>query len=86
MITQILRGASQLDEYLKKTLGRPYHALLGIGLTVEIIHHVKDLLEQNDGATLWQIAAIVFFAALLINQLGELHDHVERRRRRSPSE
>jgi len=86
MITQILREASRLDEYLKKTLGRPYHALLGVGLAAEIIHHLKDLLESNDRATLWEIAAVIFFAALLINQLGELHEHVERRQRQSPTE
>ena len=63
--------------------GRPYHALLGVGLVVEIVQRVRELGETTSWDTVRTWLAILLFAALLVRQLGELHEHVDRRRERT---
>ncbi len=43
MIGEIFRAAHRLDAWLRRMLGRPYHAALGIGLVLEIIAHIREL-------------------------------------------
>ncbi len=80
MIAAILKAASGLDAWLGRQLGRPYHALLGIGLVMEIVQRVRELGEMTSWNALRSWLAILLFAALLTHQLGELHEHAERRR------
>jgi hypothetical protein len=78
MLHWITRWALRLDEWLQATLGRPYHALLGIGLTVEIVRHLfempKRLAEVHRLVPTLLIMAMEI--ALLIHQVGALHHHV----------
>jgi hypothetical protein len=81
MIRNLIKLAYQLDEWLQEKLGRPYNALLGVGLVLGLIHQVQDLpkdLTHNGGVSTLLIA--VMDVALLVNQAGQFHQHMERRR------
>ena len=89
MLTYVTRQAHWLDVWLRRKLGRPYVALLAIGLGLGISETLRELgkviadgekgLESN---ILKTVALVVFQSALLINQLAQLDQHRERRRRR----
>jgi len=83
MIREVLRLAGKLDDSLRTRLGRPYHALLGAGLVVEIVKSAREAPHWGERAGGAAAAgfAILLFSALLLHQLAELGAHVERRRR-----
>jgi hypothetical protein len=76
--------ARRLDLWLGATLGRPYHALLGVGIVIEIVQHVRELAEMpSKSVGIIKIAlGILLLLALLVHQVGELSERAERRRRR----
>ena len=83
---RLLEWAYELDAWLKQRLGRPYTAILGVGLTLGIIATVKSLkVAIETGHNPYVLAGtVVFEAALLINQLAQFHEyrqHVRARRR-----
>lgn len=84
MIVEILRGAQRLDAAVGRTLGPAYHAVLGIGLVVEIIRRLHELgeLRDFDAGALRATLALALFGFLLLHQLGELGEHLDRRRSR----
>lgn len=81
MIREFLDGVHRLDIFLQTRIGRPYHALLGVGLVVELIKQLRefDKLGESAGGILRTALALLLFAVLLIHQLGELREHAERR-------
>ena len=81
MIREFLDAVHRLDVFLQTRLGRPYHALLGVGLVVEIIKelHELDKVREPAGGIVRTALALLLFAVLLIHQLGELREHAERR-------
>ena len=81
MIRSLAQLAYHLDEWLQAKLGRPYNALLGVGLVLGLIHQVQDLpkdFARGSGVNTLLIA--VMDVALLVNQAGQFHRHMERRR------
>jgi hypothetical protein len=78
----VLRRARALDQALQRRFGRPYNALLGTALVLEIaeqVHHVIEAPQQAAG--LLRAALVTLVAALLLlNQLAELAERVEQRR------
>ena len=83
MFTTITDAARRLELWLGRTFGRPYHALLGIGIIIEIAQHCRELPEKIAGAGFIKTGlAIVLFLALLVHQAGELSEGAEQRRRR----
>jgi hypothetical protein len=82
VIRELAGAAHRLDEFLRARIGRPYHVLLGVGLVVEIIKELcahstrSGHRREGRGAAL----TLLLFVALLIHQVGELHEHFERRR------
>jgi hypothetical protein len=76
--------ARRLDLWLGATLGRPYHALLGFGIVLEIVQHIREFAEKSfDGlGVVKTVLAIILFLALLIHQVGELSERAEARRNR----
>jgi hypothetical protein len=82
MLRELIKGAWHLDEWLQERLGRPYNALLGVGLVLGLIHQIQDLPKdftlRNGGVT--TVAMMAMDVALLINQAGQFHQHMERRR------
>ena len=84
MLLAITRAARQVDLWLGKTLGRPYHALLAIGIVIEIFQHCREIAEKTfaEIGILKAILAIALFLALLVHQCGELSEHAERQRER----
>jgi hypothetical protein len=83
MVLEILQSARRFDAWLRLRLGRPYHVILNVGLVEEIVRHLRELGEVRDspGGVIRILALVVFFSLLLVHELGELHGHVERRRR-----
>lgn len=78
MIREILHIAHIIDAFLRKVLGRPYQVILSIALIYEIIHRVDVFLEAaHNSSDFWQlIFAILLGAALVINQLSDLYEHL----------
>jgi len=85
MIVQLLRAVHGLDQAIAARLGRPYNAVLSIGLVLEISHLIHELLSRPQESTgiVRLVVSMVFFTLLLIHQLGELSDHAERRRQQA---
>jgi hypothetical protein len=84
-----LRAAYWLDDWLRQHVGRFYTTILIWGLVVGIGASLTALGRAFTsgvglGGKLAVIAvAAVFQAALLINQLAQLHEHRERRMRKN---
>ncbi len=86
MIRAITGAALRLDLWLQDRLGRPYHALLGVGLIIEIVRRLIEIPER--AASMHRLVPVVLLilleAALLIHQVGALSHHVAPRPRRPP--
>ncbi|HML09471.1 MAG TPA: hypothetical protein VK432_01330 [Stellaceae bacterium] len=81
MFDVVTNAARNLELWLSRTFGRPYHALLGIGIVIEIVQHCRELPDKLDGAALLKTAlAILLFVVLLVHQAGELSERAEQRR------
>ena len=78
MIREFAGAARRLDECLRARIGRPYHVLLGVGLVVEIIKELREFGEVGTSAreVVGAALALLLFVALLIHQVGELHEHL----------
>lgn len=84
MIGAVLRGARRLDAWLRLRLGPSYHALLSLGLLIEIGRHAHELtdLDIASGRILRAALQLLLYVVLLIHQLGELSGHISARRNR----
>ncbi len=87
MIRFITRLALAIDQWLERTLGRPYNLILGIGLIVEIVRRLIDLPARLDSMphVAGEVVVVVIATLLLIHQIGALSHHVERVGRRKPA-
>lgn len=81
MIVEILRKARRLDAAIGRKLGPAYHALLGIGLVVEIVRRLSEFGDLPRAGAVREIFAVVLFGVLLLHQMGELGEHMDRRRK-----
>ena len=83
MMGGLLHAAHRLDDWLRRHFGRPYHAILAIGLVIEIARHLRELTEIGGSTSgiIKLILAVLLFTVLLVHQLGELSEHAARRRR-----
>lgn len=83
MIIEALRAVRRFDEAIKTRLGRPYNAVLCIGLVTEIGRLIHELLSrpEESAGLVRLVVSMVFYALLLIHQLAELSEHAERRER-----
>ena len=84
MIRFITRLALAIDQWLERTLGRPYNIILGIGLIVEIVRRLIDLPDRLDSMphVAGEVVVVIMATLLLIHQIGALSHHVERVGRR----
>ena len=89
MLRFVTRQAHWLDLWLRRRLGRLYGAILATGLGLSItatlgaLGKVIAAGEKGLESDILKTAAIVLFqTALLINQLAQLDEHREWRRRR----
>ncbi len=81
MIRNLAQMAYHLDEWLQTNLGRRYNTFLGAGLVLGLIHQVQDLPKEfAHGGGVITILVALMDVALLINQAGQFHEHMERRR------
>jgi len=89
MLHRIARAALALDLWLQQTIGRPYHAILAVGLTIEIVRRITELPDRLALMHRWGEIAVmlVMNLALLIHQVGALSHHTPHRmaRRRAPA-
>jgi len=81
MLKPIAAGALWLDTWLQSHLGRPYNALLGVGLITELFRHIAELPSKFHltGHLLGEAFAILFELALLVHQVGALSHRFEAR-------
>jgi hypothetical protein len=73
MFKQLTDFCAWLDKWLETHLGRPYNALLSVGLVLEMSSKISSLPKTWGHAHLstGTLLGIAMEAALLINQLGE---------------
>lgn len=83
MIIELFRCIRRVDAAFHRGLDPAYSAIIGVGLVIEIIQRVREIIDHHDARLLQASLAIALFALLLLNQLGELTEHVEQRFRRS---
>lgn len=80
MIVEIARAARRCDDYVAERLGRPYHAVLGAGLVVEIVERLRDFDKVTERTGLLRIGfALAVYCLLLLHQVGELDERRQRR-------
>ena len=84
MIGIVLDGAHWLDAWLKAHLGRLYNAALGVGLGLGISAAVAGVAKEiGSGVSELKIAGLVAFQlVLLVNQLAQLREFRDERRKR----
>jgi len=84
MIGFIIRLAFAVDQWLERTLGRPYNFILGVGLIVEIVRRLIELPNRLGSMphVAGEVALVIMAGLLLIHQIGALSHHVERVGRR----
>lgn len=83
MIVELFHGVRWLDLTIHRKLGPAYNAVLGIGLVVEIVRHLHEAHELHGINMIRTAFAVALFAFLLLHQLAELAEHVDRRLRKS---
>jgi hypothetical protein len=83
VIVEISHAAHRLDAWLRRSLGRPYHMMLGLGLVLEIIARIRELYEAPATASgiVRLMLVLLLYLVLLVHQVGELSPHAERRGR-----
>jgi hypothetical protein len=69
------------DTWLQERLGRPYNAVLGVGLTIEIVRRLSELPHHVESAThvVGVVLVVAFEMGLLIHQIAALDHHFGRR-------
>ena len=82
MFRAITDWARWLDQWLETNLGRPYNAVLSVGLVLEMTTKIQTLpATLTHGKGLFGILfSLVVEAALLINQLGEFSHRRHKRK------
>ena len=82
MIRRLTHAALRLDLWLQARLGRPYNALLGVGLTIELLHRLSELPQTiaSRPRLAGSVLTVVMELALLIHQVGALSHHIGARR------
>jgi hypothetical protein len=85
MIAEVLTAARRFDEAVQARVGRAYQMVLGAGLVIEIVRRLRELgTVWNSSASLISIAlTLLLYSLLLIHQLGELHEHAARQRKKA---
>jgi len=83
MVVELFHGVRWLDVVIHRKLGIAYNAILGVGLIVEIIRHLHEAHGLHGAGIFQTVLAIALFAFLLLHQLAELSEHVDRRFPRS---
>ena len=83
MIVELFHGVRCVDVMIHRKLGVAYNALLGIGLVVEIVRHLHEARDLDSTSMIRTVLAVALFVLLLLHQLAELAEHVDRRFRKS---
>jgi hypothetical protein len=84
MFRALFRSASAIDRRLHERFGRAYGVFLSIGLTADIVHRILDAPGHvGERPRLIGVAlAVVMELALLLHQLGEMHERLGSDQRR----
>jgi hypothetical protein len=83
MIVELFHGVRWVDVMIHRKLGFAYQALLGAGLVVEIVRHLHEARDLDSTSMIRTILSVALFVLLLLHQLAELAEHVDRRFRKS---
>ena len=73
--------AAKADRWLHVRLGRPYRVALSVGLIADIAHRVLDAPQhvQERHHLLGMFLAVAMELALLLHQVAEMHERLDRR-------
>ena len=83
MIVELLYGARRLEAALARKIGPAYHAVLGVGLVIEIIRRLREFGDLPSAGAVRAVLAVALFGVLLLHQLSELAEHLDHRRKRA---
>jgi hypothetical protein len=76
MVIELFHSVRWLDVLIHRKLGVAYNAVLGIGPIIEIVRRLHEL---HRASTVQTALAVALFTFLLLHQLAELSQHVDRR-------
>jgi hypothetical protein len=81
VIIQGLHAAHRLNIWLDRRIGVPYRLLLGIGLSVEIVRRVIEIVSKpGEMAHLVRGGLVLLlYCALLLHTAGALYEQMARR-------
>ena len=84
MVRAFLGAMQRLDDAARRRFGRPYSAILGAGLVIEIIRRVHEAgaVAVSSSGVIKIALTLLLYCLLLVHQLGELHERTEQRRAR----
>ena len=83
MLIDVLHGVQRIDEAIARKFGPAYNAILGIGLVIEIVRRLREFGDLPTASAVRSGLAMALFVLLLMHQLAELADHIDRRRHRA---
>jgi hypothetical protein len=83
MLIELLHGVQRIDATIARKFGPAYNALLGIGLVTEIARRVHEFGDIPTVSAVRSSLAVALFVLLLVHQLAELVEHVDRGRHRA---
>lgn len=87
MLANLSRRAYELDIWLHENVGRPYIAILSVGLAISILDSVRSLGDTLSGSVhdlgdiIGLLLVLAFQSGLLVNQMAQWHERRTRRRR-----
>ena len=78
MFRAVFRSASALDQWLHHRFGRAYAVFLSIGLIADIVHRVWNAAGhvEERHRLIGMALAVTMELALLLHQLGEMHERL----------
>jgi hypothetical protein len=81
VIIQVLHAAHRLDGWLDRRIGTPYRVLLGIGLCVEIVRRIGEIVDKAGEMTHVVRGGLVLllYFALLLHTADALYERLARR-------
>ena len=83
MLVELLHGVQRIDAAIARKFGPAYNAILGIGLVIEIVRRLREFGDLPTASAVRSGLTMALFVLLLMHQLAELADHIDRRRHRA---
>jgi hypothetical protein len=83
MLVELLHGVQWTDAAIARKSGPAYNAILGIGHVMEIVRRLREFGDLPTASAVRSSLAVLLFVLLLMQQLAQLTEHIDRRRHRA---